>query len=88
MFLFNALKNWFESDIQGKNKLLHPTVSVGCNYLSLSLVPASSGTTLLIFTCVILKAHDDVIKWKHFQRYWPFAQGIPRSPVNYPHKGQ
>ena len=32
--------------------------------------------------------HDDVIKWKHFPRYWPFVQGIHRSPMNYPHKGQ
>ena len=32
--------------------------------------------------------HDDVIKWKHFPRYWPFVRGIPRSPVNSPHKGQ
>ena len=32
--------------------------------------------------------HDDVIKWKHFPRYWPFVQGIHRSPVNSPHKGQ
>ena len=24
--------------------------------------------------------HDDVIKWKHFPRYWPFVRGI--------HKGQ
>ena len=32
--------------------------------------------------------HDDVIKWKHFLRYWPFVRGIHRSPVNSPHKGQ
>ena len=32
--------------------------------------------------------HDDVIKWKHFPHYWPFVRGIPRSPVNSPHKGQ
>ena len=32
--------------------------------------------------------HDDIIKWKHFQRYWPFVRGIHRSPVNSPHKGQ
>ena len=32
--------------------------------------------------------HDDVIKWKHFPRYWPFVRGIHRSPVNYLHKGQ
>ena len=32
--------------------------------------------------------HDDVIKWKHFPRYWPFVRGIHRSPMNSPHKGQ
>ena len=32
--------------------------------------------------------HDDVIKWKHFPRYWPFVRGIHRSPVNSPHKSQ
>ena len=32
--------------------------------------------------------HEDVIKWKHFPRYWPFVWGIPRSPVNSPPKGQ
>ena len=32
--------------------------------------------------------HDDVIKWKHFPRYWPFVRGIHRSLVNSPHNGQ
>ena len=32
--------------------------------------------------------HDDVIKWNHFPRYWPFVWGIHRPPVNSPHKGQ
>ena len=32
--------------------------------------------------------HDDVIRLKHFPRYWPFVWGIPRSPLNSPHKGQ
>ena len=32
--------------------------------------------------------HDDVIKWKHFPRYWLFVRGIHRSPVNSTHKGQ
>ena len=35
-----------------------------------------------------LSSHDDVIKWKHFPRYWPFVRGIHREPVNSPHKGQ
>ena len=34
------------------------------------------------------EGHDDVIKWKHFPRYWPFVWGIHRSPVNSLHKGQ
>ena len=25
--------------------------------------------------------HDDVIKWKHFPRYWPFVREIHRWPV-------
>ena len=28
--------------------------------------------------------HDDVIKWKHFPRYWSFVREIHRAP----HKGQ
>ena len=32
--------------------------------------------------------HDDVIKWKHFPRYWPFVRRIHRSAVNSPHRGQ
>ena len=33
-------------------------------------------------------SHDDVIRWKHFPRYWSFVRGIHRSPVNSHHKGQ
>ena len=32
--------------------------------------------------------HDDVIKWKHFPRYWPLVWAIHRWPVNSRHKGQ
>ena len=32
--------------------------------------------------------HDDVIKWKHFPRRWPYVRGIHRSAVNSPHKSQ
>ena len=39
-------------------------------------------------TPAITCTHDDVIKWKHFPRYWPFVRGIHRSPMNSPHKGQ
>ena len=45
----------------------------------------SAMTTYCIYFC---QAHDDVIKWKLFPRYWPFVWEIHRSPVNSPHKGQ
>ena len=35
-----------------------------------------------------IRNHDDVIKRKHFPRYWPFLWGIHRWPVNSPHKDQ
>ena len=38
-------------------------------------------------SCIDLH-HDDVMKWKHFPRYWPFVWGIHRPPVNFPHKSQ
>ena len=37
---------------------------------------------------ILTFSHDDVIKWKHFPRNWPFVRGIHRSPVISPHKGQ
>ena len=37
---------------------------------------------------IVCQIHDDVIKWKHFPRYWPFVWGIHRGPVNSPHKGE
>ena len=27
---------------------------------------------------IMVNLHDDVIKWKHFQSYWPFVRGIHR----------
>ena len=53
-----------------------------------------SDTVLTLDICmkrhalIQLLNHDDVIKWKHFPRNWPFVWEIHRSPVNFPHKGQ
>ena len=46
-------------------------------------IPLKVPVTRKIFTF-----HDDAIKWKHFSRYWPFARGFHRSPLNSPHKGK
>ena len=34
------------------------------------------GDTIIQCHCMHKIIHDDVIKWKHFPRYWPFARGI------------
>ena len=48
----------------------------------------TTGSTLLRWMRTLTLWYDDVIKWKHFPRHWPFVWGIHRSPVNSPHKGQ
>ena len=50
------------------------------------IVKSDYGTAF--YCAMTLIFHYDVIKWKHFPRYWPFVRGIHRSPVNSPHKGQ
>ena len=50
--------------------------------------PPYQSSEILPTTCMVFTLHDDVIKWKHFPRYWPFVRGIHRSPVNSPHKCQ
>ena len=44
------------------------------------------GYNLLIYRAI--HNHDDVTKWKHFPRNWPFVRGIHRFPANSSHKGQ
>ena len=43
---------------------------------------------VIVSPVLTFSRHDDVIKWKHFPRYWPFVRGLHRYPVNSPHKGQ
>ena len=63
------------------------------NFLEFPLHNQSIYLTLLMLTPenpekTRPKPYDDVMKWKHFPRYWPFVRGIHRFPVNSPHKGQ
>ena len=43
---------------------------------------------LISHWCNAVEWHDDVIKWKHFPRNWPFVWEIHRSQVISPHTGQ
>ena len=41
---------WKKWGIKGRKKLLHSTVSMGCNYLSLPLIPAPGRQVLIVHT--------------------------------------
>ena len=64
------------------SKYLSVTDTGSCTVWNRS--PFANAITIDKFTCI----NNDVIKWKHFPRYWPFVRGIHRPPVNSPHKGQ
>ena len=46
-----------EAGISGRDKWLHPTVAVGCNYLSLPEIPAFGTKMLLCFTICFAPGH-------------------------------
>ena len=56
--------------------------------LSYPLILATHAISIPSICFDSLISQVDVIKWKHFSRYWSFVLGIPRSPVNSSHKGQ
>ena len=54
------------------------------NFVSISMLPNILLMKLIQYIAtysVYGNSHDDVIKWKHFPRYWQFARGIHRLPV-------
>ena len=57
-------------------------------YISHAALGTRLHSTVTFKVTTIYNTHDDVIKWKHFPRYWPFVRGIHRSFMNSPHKGQ
>ena len=79
-FLIKNLQKWFSlSPIDNTSALVQVTA---CGYYSSQGRNHEGVMTWTRF------AHDDVIKWNHFPRYWPFVRRIHRYPVNSPHKGQ
>ena len=85
---------WMHSNTVTKQVLIHSCprfysfclINVVVNFQKLP-------TATDLYACILKRLtvnnrHDDVIKWKHFPRHWPFVRGIHRSPVNSPQKGQ
>ena len=58
------------------------------NYIEAVAYIHDRSTQMIHSNAFCCMKHDDVIKWQHFPRYWPFVRGIHRSPVKSPHKGQ
>ena len=79
LFVYKWYQTWiyWPDDIQTISESLHDIASWHGN--TFRITGLVRGTRRL---------HDEVIKWKHFPRYWPFVRGIHRSPVNSLHKGQ
>ena len=46
------------------------------------------GLLHITWTRISAKTDDDVIKWKHVPRYWPFVRGVNQWLMSSPHKGQ
>ena len=70
--------------------ILKPLLS-NCSFETLAKRPANQSHVKnggQVVSILSNREHDDVIKWKHFLRYWPFVRGIHRSRANSPHKGQ
>ena len=57
-------------------KHLHLLLNIIPTPLRSSVCTESGGPFSLTEVLYFWHAHDDVIKWKHFPRHWPFVRGI------------
>ena len=60
------------SSDRGRMRWLHGPPHYGWLVILCSIIAKMSW-------CLLMAQHDDVIKWKHFPRNWPFVRGIHRS---------
>ena len=77
MLLFTIQDAYWNHHIWGK-----------CNSMQYNCSGIFKIAHICMWDWCIAYRRDDVIKWKHFPRNWPFVRGIHRSPVNSPYKGQ
>ena len=85
----HAIRGW-RGSLAGQHTYCQTYFVVSDCFILYLLYLTISGQNKRLFNyCeLFLNIYYDVIKWKHFPRYWPFVRGIHRSPVNSPHKGQ
>ena len=90
--IFWVLYGLFVSTILCRFRSRTHLIQGSCLGVALSYLPTGCEIIrkeMIFFRFLLIEwcFHDDVIKWKHFPRYWPFV-GIHRSTVNSLHKGQ
>ena len=83
--------SWSSADRRNSNQICvikNVIAYLGAIYITgLTVYPPPPRRNRCVFVATWFY-HDDVPKWKHVPRYWPFVWGIHRSPVSSPHKGQ
>ena len=77
---YKHLKNIKQYTETENNCALMDCVGKGLRYLTLE--------ARQLHHFVVRITHDDIIKWKHFLRYWPFWGESIGHPVDSPHKDQ
>ena len=85
---FKLFKSWLDTKFFITRQVFKPIFLFWCSISWSSPYSPFEDRTPCMNATGIGSPHDDVIKWKHFPRYWSFVRGIHRSPVNSPHKGQ
>ena len=55
------------------------------NFVEINLLKFGNSTNSWVAYCwrvrLLIAMHDDVIKWKHFPRYWPYVRGTTGNPI-------
>ena len=69
----------FEFLVDDKDKLITMVVHDLVTQAAIVLTRNILVSVLEVLIFCSLFSHDDVIKWKHFPRNWPFVRGIHRS---------
>ena len=84
-------RNWRWPEIWIMIEMIMNVFSCWCPYTVaacyVEMIYVTYNPTLRIYHCSH-RYNMMTSSWNHFPRCWPFVQGINRSPVNSPHKGQ
>ena len=90
-WIFGSISKHTQIHLDQHDLITFSPVSMSRTVIAFSIKHDRISLLAPVFTSLPVRSkknHDDVIKWKHFPRCWPFVRRIHRSPVNSPHKSQ